>query len=74
MALHLQVFIICEPDGSELSASLLGRLTPQRICLAPLRYPLDRRLSGPHSRSRHFREDKNSFYPATVAAPMNYPP
>lgn len=74
MALLLQVFIICAPDGGELSASLPGRLTPQRICLSPFRYPLDSRLSGPHSRSGHFGDDKNSFYPVAVAVPMNYAP
>jgi len=74
VALQLQVFIICAPDGGELSASLPGRSTPQRICLSPLRYPLNSRFSGPHSRSGHFGEDKNSFYPVALAVPMNYAP
>jgi hypothetical protein len=43
-------------NGGEWSASGFGRLTPGEI--AP-RYPLDRRLGGPNSRSERYGEGKN---------------
>jgi hypothetical protein len=49
-------------DGGEWSASRSGRFTQGK---SP-RYPLDRRLGGPHSRSGHGIEDKNPQPPPGI--------
>jgi hypothetical protein len=50
-------------DGDEWSASRLNRFTPRKI---HFRYPLDRKLGGPQSRSGHGVEDKHSQPPPGI--------
>jgi hypothetical protein len=55
---YLHAFLPSALDGSEWSASCPGRFTPW--------YPLDRRLSGPQSRSGRRGEEKNSQPPPGI--------
>jgi hypothetical protein len=54
-------------DGDEWLTSLSGHLTSEK----QYQYPLNRRLGGPQSQSKHFGDDKNllplmEFEPWTV--------
>jgi hypothetical protein len=60
---QLHAILTSAPDGGEWSASLLGRFTPRE---KDRRYPLDRRLGGPQSRSGRGGEEKNSQLPPGI--------
>jgi hypothetical protein len=52
----IHIFLTLALVGGELSSSRLGRLT---LGETAVRYPLDRRLSGPQYRSGRRGEEKN---------------
>jgi hypothetical protein len=62
-------FLTSALDGDEWSASRPGRFTLRGNCP---RYPLDRRLGGPQSRSGHYGEEKN-LTPAGNRTPVVQP-
>jgi hypothetical protein len=61
VAIELHAFLTSALDGGVRSASRPGALPPEER--AP-RYPLDRRLGGPQSRSGHGGEQKKIPTPA----------
>jgi hypothetical protein len=61
MEVERYAFLTSALEGGEWSASRLGPLYP--------RYPLDRRLGGPQSRSGHGGEEKNSQPPPGIEPP-----
>jgi hypothetical protein len=63
MEVYLHAFLTSALDGGQWSASRPSRFTPREG--AP-RYPLDRRLGGPQSRSGHGGEEKNSQSPPGI--------